>query len=457
MTESGDRIAIIGAGQTGCLTANALLEKGYDVTLYSDKTPDQFLNEARPTGTAARFNMALDWERELGLEMWGDEAPNGEGIHLHFCPEKDNRLLTLCGRVTDPFLAIDLRLQSATWMKEFDERGGTVHIEQVSIDRLEEIAAENDLTMTATGKGEIGKIFPRDEERSNFSEPQRYLAMVNVTGIPAEVPYAPLRPVKFNFFAPYGEMFWVPWFSKDGKRSWSCLFEAKTGGPIDRFRDVSSGEEALSVGKQTMQDMTPWDYEWLKDAELCDENSWLTGTFTPQVKDVVGTLPSGDHVMALGDTCHLLDPIGGQGANNANKMARVFVDCIEERGDGPFDPDWMRRSFDRFWERHGKHIELFNKTLLEPLTDPGKLLLTAQYGSTGRTNGRDPRERLADRFCDNFNDPKTLTGAFHDDDEARDVIREIFGSTFWPLMKGRFGIGYNQIRQKLGFSPRHPA
>jgi len=173
--------------------------------------------------------------------------------------------------------------------------------------------------------------------------------------------------VKFNLFASYGEAFWVPWYSKARQQSWGMLVEAKEAGPFDRFRDCQTGEQVLRRTQELIREYMPWDYEMFEHAEMCDEHAWLVGQVTPEVRQVVGTLPSGRQVMAVGDTAHALDPIGGQGANNGNKMVRIVV-----------------------------------------------------------------KER------------------------ARGVLRETFGSTRTPLLRGAVGIVRGQLRQRLGRSAGHP-
>jgi len=233
------------------------------------------------------------------------------------------------------------------------------------------------------------------------------------------------------------------------------LVEAKKDGPFDRFRDCKAGDDVLRRTQELIREYMPWDYEVFADAEVCDENAWLVGQLTPEVRQVVGTLPSGRRVMAVGDTAHSLDPIGGQGANNGNKMVRVVVDEIIAREDRPFDAGWMRATFDRFWERH-RWIEKFNNTLLEPLTSAGRLLLVSQYGSDARPGNESPQQKIADMFIENFNDPILLTDAFHDSGRARQVIRETFGSTLPPLASGGVGIARAQLRQRMGRTAGHP-
>jgi siroheme synthase (precorrin-2 oxidase/ferrochelatase) len=70
------RIAVIGSGVVGLLAAHSFLKVGCSVDLYTDRSSEQWLNDAKPTGAAVRFGKALEYERELGLDFWNDSAPN---------------------------------------------------------------------------------------------------------------------------------------------------------------------------------------------------------------------------------------------------------------------------------------------------------------------------------------------------------------------------------------------
>jgi hypothetical protein len=450
-------IAIVGSGQAGLLAAHGLLKAGYRVTLFSDRTADQWLNQSRPTGTAARFHLSLEFERALGLNHWEAGAPKGEGVHLTFSPAKDNRLLTLAGRLENYFLAIDLRLQSHRWMNDFEKLGGKLEIESVSLKRLDEIAGDHELTIVAAGRAELAGLFERDAERSVYDRPQRNLTMIVTKGGRMGFDGVPFLPVKFNFFAPYGESFYVPYYHKDHGPTWNMLMEAKAGGPLDKFGDCKSGEQAVETYKKVMKETIPWDYDWAKDMELADPNGWLVGRFAPTVRKPVGRLPSGRIVTPLGDTAMQLDPIGGQGANNGNKMARNMVESIVARQDRPFDAQWMTETFERFYARWGGITYAFNNILLEPITEAGKQLLIAQYGSDGRARGATGRQRIADAFIENFNDANGLTPAFLDARKAHAVIREKTGKPWLAAVAGgALGVARGQLRQKLGLAPGHP-
>ncbi len=445
------KIAIIGAGVAGLMTAHDLLQKGYVVTLYSDRTPDDWLNKNRPTGTAGRFGPSLAYERELGLAHWDNDLTPMEGVYLIFSMQAATPFIVLAGRFADNAAAVDVRLQSARWMTDFVERGGTLCIESINIPRLDSISGENDLTIVAAGKAEIANLFERHPERSVYSSPQRNLAML-VVKTDAKFDKIPYSPVKFNFTAPFGEAFWVPYYHKSLGLTWSMLFEPKPNSRMDKFTGAKSGEEVLVIAKQVIKDLFPWDYDWIKNAELADENGWLVGALTPTVRNPVGKLPSGRVVTGVGDTLVTLDPIGGQGANNGYRMAKNLVQSIVKRGDGVFDAAWMTETFEAYYANSGKMTVAFNNILLEPLTDAGRQLLIAQYGSTGQT--RTSQQPIANAFCDNFADPNFITDLFTDSAKAHAFIREITGHR-WLLQVagGLVAVIRDQIRQKLGMNP----
>ena len=155
----------------------------------------------------------------------------------------------------------------------------------------------------------------------------------------------------------------------------------------------------------------------------------------------------------VGDTLTTLDPIAGQGANNGYRMAKNLVQHIVARGDGAFDAAWMTEAFEAYYASSGKATIDFNNLLLEPLTNAGKQMLIAQYGSNGVS--KTGAQAIADAFCGAFPDPTTVVHALTDGATARAFIRENSGRHWLPQSaSGLFGVVRDQIRQKLGRKPK---
>jgi len=446
-------IAIVGSGISGLAAAHGLLRAGYEVDLYSDRTAQQWLTDSRPTGTAARFDLALSYERELGLNFWDDAAPKGEGVFLTFCPTLHNPLIKLAGRFQAPFQAVDVRLQSHRWMNEFESRGGRLLIEQVTPDRLSEIAASHRLTIVAAGRADLCGMFERDANRSVYEQPQRHLAMVTVTGAPSRFDGVPMLPVKFDFLGTDGEIFFVPYFHKDAGPCWNILIEAKPGSRMDRFTGLANGEEVVARMKEVVGALFPWDEPFVRNAQLADPLGWLVGRVTPTVRVPAARLASGGFVAALGDTAISYDPIAAQGANSGIKQAQHLVQRVIARGDAPFDTEWFTSTFEEFFAEHARHAFRFSNLLLEPITDPAKELLIAQYGSDGRIDNDSVQQRIANAFVENFNDPRLMTPAFTKMDAARRVVSANSGGRWlWSAVRGRASVARDQLKAKFGRS-----
>jgi hypothetical protein len=92
--------------------------------------------------------------------------------------------------------------------------------------------------------------------------------------------------------------------------------------------------------------------------------------------------------------------------------------------------------------------------LLEPLTDAGKELLIAQYGSDGRADNHSGKQAIANAFCANFADPHHITHLFSDMQQARQFIAEKMRTSWLRCAAtGRFAVIRDQVRQKIGMNP----
>ncbi len=441
------RIAIVGAGQAGTLAAVGLMNGGHEVTLYSDRTADSILNETSPTGTAFMFGDSVAYERKLGVDTFEDRALLGNGIHLYFSPKVGQELIQIAAPLEEGAgYAVDVRLKSKSRMDQLEAAGSSVIIKSITPEDLDGIAAQNDLTIVATGKGSLASLFERDPERSVYDAPQRYLGMVIVKGIPTDGTGFPNRlpgrvPVGFNFYADIGEFFWVPYYHKTEGKCWNLVIEAKTGGPLDTYRDVTNAEQLLEKVRDIVKQYAAWDWETMKNMELVDNDAhcWLRGAVAPTIRKPVGHTPSGKPILALGDTSFAFDPIGGQGAGCGARQAGYYTDAIVEKGTGPFDETFMEETFEGFHNWHGGPAYNFNNLLLEPLTSIGKLVLISAFGN----------QKVCDRFFEGFNRPWDLYPMFIDKQAARAFVTEASGGS-WRVanLKGVARIAKGQLKQK---------
>ena len=461
------KVAIIGSGVSGLTLGIGLIEQGHDVSIFTGLSGKDWMTKVPPTGTACRFAGSLDLENELGINHWDGTTPIN-GVHLTFSPKYSSKpgkpgrqLLDLMGRFSRPALAIDVRLQSYRWEKDFEERGGKTVIGNVNLEGLDKIAQEHDITFVAAGKAEIGKLFDVDEERSIYAKPQRKLALITIKNVDMDRSKDGIHfthGIKFNFYGSDGEQFSVPYWHKDGYQCWSLVFEAKEGSAIDKFDNAKTGSEVLDVAKSVFKEMYPWDYNWIKNAELTDEKGWLKGAVHPCYKKPVAKLPSGTAVMAVGDTANTLDPIGGQGANNNYRQIKVLLSEFKNNTAGDYSEAWMNATFDKYFNEIGYNTNRFNNTLLEPLTKAGQRMLISQYGSTGKEGDDSIQQMIADAFVENFDNPNNITDTFHDDAKAKAWINKQSGGRAGAIdLSGKLAIAKGQLRQVFGM-PRsaHP-
>lgn len=405
-------IGIVGAGQAGIVLAAELLQAGYRVSLYSDRTPEDYLaDRGRPT--ACLFRDQVERERALGLNFWDDEAPPVEGIHLDLCTPDRLVAFSVAAPFRSPGLAVDQRLKFSRGIQELERHGATVVTGDVSLDGLDALTEQHDLVVVTAGRGAFGQdLFARDPSRSTYDRPRRRLFMINIHHYDLAAGSGH-EYGKFTFLPGVVEIFWVPFYDKDVGVAKSVVLEAVPGGPADRFGEVTTAEEGLGLLRALVHEYFPWEDGFLAPAKPTSPITWLKGGLVPTVRAPVATLPSGRHVLGLGDAVVLNDPIAGQGANNATRMAGFFADRIVERGDAPFDPEWLTERFDEFWAR-ARFVNDFTNTMLEPLKGFQQDLLLAA--------SRKPA--IAERIFEGFNDPSSLAPWFFEPDPARAFLAE---------------------------------
>ena len=178
------RIAIVGGGQAGLPLAFGLLDQGYEVTVVTNRTPED-IRQGKVMSSQCMFDNALQIERDLGINTWEAECPPVEGIGfaVPHPAEPGAKAIDWRSRLDRPAQAVDQRLKMPAWLEQVEARGGRLLIQDAGIAELEALADSHDLVILAAGKGEVVKLFERDAARSTFDKPQRSLALPYVHGM----------------------------------------------------------------------------------------------------------------------------------------------------------------------------------------------------------------------------------------------------------------------------------
>jgi 2-polyprenyl-6-methoxyphenol hydroxylase-like FAD-dependent oxidoreductase len=405
------KFVIVGAGQAGLQLAFGLIRDGHEVSVVSNRTPDQ-IRTGKVMSSQCMFDAALQHERELEINFWEGECPYIDGISFTVPGPDGGKAIDFAARLEAPAQSVDQRLKMPGWIEELGERGCKIIIHEATVPDLEEYARDSDLVIVAAGKGDVAQLFERDATRSPYSAPQRALALTYVTGMTPRPDYT---AVCFNLIPTVGEYFVFPALTTSG----SCeimVFEGIPGGPMDCWGDVTTPQEHLEKSKWILETFIAWEAERCRTIDLTDENGVLAGRFAPTVRKPVGELPSGGLVLGLADAVVLNDPITGQGSNNASKAAASYLASIRERGDAPYDRTFMETAFDRYWQ-YARAVTEWTNALLGP--PPQHVLDILEAGNA--------HQAVADRFVNGFNDPSDYFEWFMEPDKARQYLDEVAG------------------------------
>lgn len=402
------RIAIVGAGQSGLQLGLGLLDAGYGVTIASNRTAQE-IHDGPILSSQVMFDPPLQTERDQGLNFWDHECPWMPVLGVSAPGPDGGKLIDWACALDKPCQSLDQRVKFPRWMNEFEQRGGELQIREAGLSDLESYADSHDLVLVASGKGEIGSLFRRNPSRSPFDKPQRRLTLMFVKGMKRHPEGVSGGLVVVPGF---GEYLYFHALTTTGECD-IMLFEAVPGGPLDAFGGLTTPAEHLEKSKAVLSVFVPWEAARCNDIEPTDARALLKGAFPPTVKHPVGTLPSGRHVLGIGDAVVLNDPVTGRGANSAAVAASVYLRRILERGDAPFDPQWMDSTFEEFYDWAQWGVRFTNVQLQVPPADHiVQILMAGQHT---------PAIRKA--FVEAFNEPRTAFPWIENLNAAESFIR----------------------------------
>lgn len=394
------KIGIVGAGTAGLHLGLQLLEHGVDVTMFTERRPDDYA-DMRLLNTVAHHAVTIDRENALGVNRWADEDCSYGGHYYYFGTHP--KPLRFYGDLHAPSRAVDYRIYHPALMEDFMNRGGRIEFRQVHGDEVSALSARFDLIVVSTGKGPFGQMFAHQPEHSAFTRPQRALCV----GIFKGIAQRPKRGVTMYFSPGAGEMIEIPITTFNGLQT-ALVMENIAGGELEVLAKAKYSEDRRAFLDLLLDKLRK---HYPDCAERVDERRFdlangpldiLQGGVTPTVRKSFAPLDSGKIAVALGDVHAVVDPLLGQGGNIASYSAAVLADEIVAQ--------------DVYDERFVERLDLRRQDrVLGAMRWTNYMLEHLAHGSTTlqRFIGLVSEHRvLADAFTDNFNYPERQWDCF---------------------------------------------
>lgn len=203
-------------------------------------------------------------------------------------------------------------------------------IRTVQAGEIENLAWQHDLLVVASGRATLSNIFPRVVEQSPYTRPQRLV----VAGLFRGIGYTEPPSLELTVVPGSGEILVVPMQSFEPGLTGIGIFITADGAfePLRRLHyDDDPPAFATTVldllrvhAAAIYERVEPGAFGVSRPIDLCH------AAITPTVRRGFVTLANGRNAIALGDAHVVIDPITGQGANNASHAAGVLCDAVRD-------------------------------------------------------------------------------------------------------------------------------
>jgi len=415
-TGSARKVAVVGAGPAGTTLALGLLQQGYDVTLVSDRTAEE-IRTGSVLSSQITFESALEVEHILGISDLLPAPPAIERMSYEIV-RIDGSSTWFAVTLPSPARSLDQRVKVPVLLEAIERLGGKVVVRCATVADVEDLAADHDLVVVSSGRGDLASLFDIDPEHSPYSHPQRVASLTYLVGVSPDPDGPTLR---YHCVEGVGECFTGPGLTVDGPCD-IFVVEGVLGGPLDCWDEVAGAKDHLARLREALAGHFPAEAQRISGAVLADDRAVLRGRITPVVRRPVGTLPSGAQVLGMADVVVLNDPVTSQGSNTAIKSASSYLEAITAH-EGPFDPDWMQRTFDNFWRGWAQWVTAWTNSWLQPASPHQRRVIEAAADHPA----------IATRCLAGFDDARLFSPWWFDQDAADAFVAEQIASEHSPF------------------------